>query len=101
MDLAGAQPAELLADVGRADLRGLEHRRAINQFNGRARGGAGGTAAGGRKSRLNDSIALNADRDPHKVAAGSAPGDATVRAVRHVALPARMAQMILETLVSH
>jgi hypothetical protein len=101
VNLPGAQPAELLADVRRADLRGLEHRRAINQFNRRARGGAGSTAAGSRKSSLNDSILLNADCDSYEITAGSAPGHAAVRAVRHIALPARMAQMVLKTLVSH
>ena len=101
VNLAGAEPSELLADIGRADLRCLQHRYAINKFDGGASCSAGSAATRSSKSRFDDPLALNSDCDPYEVAAGRAPGHAAVRAWRHISLPARVAQMVLKTLVSH
>lgn len=101
VNLAGAQPSELSADIGRAYLRCIQHRYAINKFDGGACCSAGSAATRRRKGRFDDPRALNSDCDPYEVAAGCAPGHAAVRAWRHISLPARVAQMVLKTLVSH
>ncbi|CAB5032502.1 unannotated protein [freshwater metagenome] len=101
VDLAGAQPAEMLTDVARADLRGIQNGLAVDELNRGAGSRARGAAARSREGGVGNPVTLNANCDAHQITAGGAASHATVRACWHVALSARVAQVILKTLVSH
>ena len=57
--LRGDQSAERVGDVVRGEARGVEERRALDQLDHGAAGGAGGAAALGVEARLGDAVALD------------------------------------------
>ena len=57
VQLAGRQPAELGRDRVRPDARGVEHRRARDERDGRRPGGGRGAAAGGLEAGLGHAVA--------------------------------------------
>ena len=70
VELARAQPAELLGDLARADARGVEERPARDQLDHGAAGGRGRAAAARVEAGLGDAIAVDLagrsrTRSPH------------------------------------
>jgi hypothetical protein len=101
VDLPGAKATQRRGNVGCPNLRRLQHGRAGNQTNRSARRSAGSAAAGGRKARVGNTVALDANRNSNQIPAESSPGHAAVSAFGNLSLPARVTQMILKALVSH
>ena len=101
VQLARREPAELGGDLVRADARGVEQARALDE---RDRGGAGGrhrAAARGLEAGCGDAPALDPQGDRDEVAADSAAGGSDGAAGGPDALPLRKLKMLGEAFGAH
>ena len=74
----GQQPTQLGVHVVRREARRVEERGALDELDHGAPGGPRGGAAAGLEAGLGDAVALDANRDPHEVAAGGSAGGPAV-----------------------
>ena len=72
VQLARAEPAQLVGDLARADARSVEHRGAPDQRDDRAPGGGGGATATGVEPGVGHAVAVDLDRKLDLIAAGEA-----------------------------
>ncbi len=96
-----ADPAERPGDGIRADQRGVEHPRPVDELGDRrGRGACRGTALGVDGHRVHRP-ALDRDRDPDQVATGGAAGGPVEAAGKRLAAVARIVQVSVERLSIH
>ena len=101
VQLAGREPAQLGGDRVRADARGVEHARALDERDGGGAGGGGGAAARGLEAGRGDAPALDPQGDRDEVAASSAAGGSDGAAGGLEALPLRKLKMLGEAFGAH
>ena len=101
VQLAGREPAELGGDRVRADARGVEQARALDERDRGRAGGGRGAAARGLEAGRGDAAALDPQRDRDEVAAGGAAGGSDGGAGGLDALPLRKLKMLGEAFGAH
>jgi hypothetical protein len=101
VELARREPAELGGHVVGADPRRREHGRALGERHRGRPGGQRRPAPRGVEARLRDAVALDAQGNPHEIAARGAARRTRVGAGRRVAAPRGRAQVVLEGLGVH
>ena len=96
VQLGDAQPAELVGDLAGADPGDVEDRRAADEGDGRAGGGAGRPTAARGEAGVGDPRAVDRHREGHLVTAGAAARGHRVAARRHVPVTLGRGQVMLE-----
>ena len=96
VQLARAQPAELGGDLGGPDPSGLEQRPAAHERDGGAPGGGRCATARRLEARVGYGFAVDADREPHPVAARAAADGHRNGAGRQAIVALRRGQVVLE-----